>query len=180
MSTAVRRVQSSRTDGDGSLIQLTQTISTQAYGLESELNVRLTDDIKFTSNMTLQNPTYTAYQSEPLVVGNQLLRQPKVLFNLGVYYNHGPFDAALYTNYTGTDYTAETNTIQLTDYYLTSLDAGYKPIDNARISLHIFNLFDSQGVSEGNPRQLNQTATTYFVGRPVLPRRISIKASYQF
>jgi outer membrane receptor protein involved in Fe transport len=167
-------------NGDGSLIQLTQTISTQAYGLESELNVRLTDDIKFTSNMTLQNPTYTAYQSEPLVVGNQLLRQPKVLFNLGVYYNHGPFDAALYTNYTGTDYTAETNTIQLTDYYLTSLDAGYKPIDNARISLHIFNLFDSQGVSEGNPRQLNQTATTYFVGRPVLPRRISIKASYQF
>lgn len=167
-------------NGDGSLIQLTQTISTKAYGLESEFNVRVTNDLRFSGNVTLQDPTYTAYQSEPQVVGNQLLRQPKVLFNAGLYYNHGPFDGAIYTSYTGTDYTAETNTIPLSPYYLTSLDIGVKPIESTRISLHIFNLFDSQGVSEGNPRQLNQTATTFFVGRPVLPRRISVRASYKF
>ncbi len=167
-------------NGDGSLIQLTQNISTRAYGLEAELNVRLNDDLKFTSNLTLQNAYYTSYQSEPLVVGNQLLRQPKVLYNLGLYYKHGPFDASVYSNYTGTDFTTETNAVQLSDFYLTSLDAGYRPVDKLRISVHVFNLFNSQGVTEGNPRELNQTSATYFVGRPVLPMRVSLRASYQF
>jgi iron complex outermembrane receptor protein len=167
-------------NGDGSLIQLTQTVSTQAYGLEGELNIRLTDDIRFTSNLTLQNAKYTAYQSEPIAVGNQLLRQPKILYNLGVTYNHGPIDGALYTNYTGSDFTTEANTTLLTGFYVTSLDAGYHVTDALRLSLHVFNLFNSQGVTEGNPRILNQSATAYFVGRPVLPLRVSLKASYQF
>jgi outer membrane receptor protein involved in Fe transport len=168
-------------DSSGNLVQLTQLVSTKAYGLEAEYNIRLPADFRLNGNVTLQNPTYTSYQSEPYVVGNQLLRQPKVLFNAGLYYNHGPLDAAIYTNYTGTDYTSETNAVGLAPYYLTSLDIGVKPIESTRVSLHIFNLFDSQGVSEGNPRQLNQTAATpYFVGRPVLPRRISVRASYKF
>jgi hypothetical protein len=46
----------------------------------------------------------------------------------------------------------------------------------------VFNLFDTDAVTEGSPRQdANQVANgAFFVGRPVLPRRITARATFTF
>jgi hypothetical protein len=44
----------------------------------------------------------------------------------------------------------------------------------------VYNLFDSEGITEGSPRQVSQTIGAYFVGRPILPRRIAAKLTYTF
>ena len=46
----------------------------------------------------------------------------------------------------------------------------------------LFNLFDSDGVTEGSPRLGNsQTSDNpYFVGRPILPRRVTFRVKYDF
>ena len=44
----------------------------------------------------------------------------------------------------------------------------------------MYNLFNSSGITEGSPRQVSQTIGAYFVGRPILPRRISANISYKF
>ena len=51
-----------------------------------------------------------------------------------------------------------------------------------RASVNVFNLFDSDAVTEGSPRQDNNQAANgaYFVGRPVLPRRVTARLTYTF
>ena len=52
----------------------------------------------------------------------------------------------------------------------------------ARLGINVFNLFDTDATTEGSPRQdNNQTAGgAFFVGRPVLPRRLSVRLSFHF
>ncbi len=48
--------------------------------------------------------------------------------------------------------------------------------------MNVFNLLDTDAVTEGSPRQdVNQTVGgAYFVGRPVLPRRIAGRVTFNF
>ena len=95
------------------------------------------------------------------------------------------FDASFFPNYTGDNYTASTNTIRLKGWNVANFDAGVKiPLGgmSLRVGVNVFNLFDSQATTEGSPRQdINQTVGgAYFVGRPVLPRRVSGRVTLTF
>ena len=119
------------------------------------------------------------------LVGKKLERQPNVLYNAGLYYDDGMIDAAFFTNYTGDNYTAANNAIQLKGWNVANLDVGVKVpfgASTVRLGVNVFNVFNSQATTEGSPRQdVNQTVGgAYFVGRPVLPRRISAKATVSF
>jgi hypothetical protein len=48
--------------------------------------------------------------------------------------------------------------------------------------VNVFNVFDTDATTEGSPRlDNNQTVGgAYFVGRPVLPRRITARATFNF
>jgi hypothetical protein len=65
--------------------------------------------------------------------------------------------------------------------------AGYTfPVleeNSVRLGVSVFNLFDSEGLTEGNPRagiggQVDQGE--FFFGRPVLPRRVFLTATFNF
>jgi outer membrane receptor protein involved in Fe transport len=149
--------------------------------------------LNFSGNLTIQEAKYRQFQAlvnnvptpNPAIIGNDLERQPNVLYNAGLYYDDNALDVSLFTNYTGDNFVASNNAILLHGWNIVNLDAGYKiPIGNnaVRIGINVFNLFDTDAVTEGSPRQDNNQVSggAYFVGRPVLPRRITGRLTFTF
>jgi outer membrane receptor protein involved in Fe transport len=173
-------------DGAGGFIERVNIVATESYGLEATLDVELMENLTFSGNLTLQDHKYTAFDTTPANVGNELERQPNFLYNAGLYYDDGRIDASVFTNYTGDNYVASNNAIVLDGFNVVSLDAGYTfefgDERSVRVGINVFNLFDTDATTEGSPRQdVNQTAGgAYFVGRPVLPRRITARATMRF
>lgn len=164
-------------------------VSTRSYGLEGAFNARLTEQLQFESNVTYEHDIYTQYTPVAAClncVGNTFMRQPAFMANAGLYYRQGRYDAALYDTYTGRTYTSDLNNIKLPGYHIVRLDAGYtedfKGGDSVRLSVGVYNLFDSQAVTEGNPRQgtLQNAGQAYFVGREILPRRVYGRITYSY
>lgn len=177
----------------GGFQELVNLVATRSYGVEATADVKLVDNLRLSGNITLQKAKYTEFQtnvggvptSNTAVIGKRVERQPDVLYNIGLYYDDGALDASIFTNYTGDNYTASTNTIELQGWNVANLDAGYSfgiGANKLRIGVNVFNLFNSDAVTEGSPRQdVNQTVGgAYFVGRPVLPRRYTARLTYSF
>jgi outer membrane receptor protein involved in Fe transport len=172
-------------DGQGGLVEQVNLVGTESYGAEATLDVRIIDNLNFAGNVTWQKAEYTAFDTRILNIGNAVERQPEWLYNAGLYYDDGTFDLSLFTNYTGPNFTAATNAIELDGWNIANLDAGYTMgigSNALRLSVNVFNLFDTDAVTEGSPRQdANQVANgAFFVGRPVLPRRITARATFTF
>jgi outer membrane receptor protein involved in Fe transport len=173
----------------GGFTEQVNLVATEAYGLEATLSWRILDNLRFDGNLTLQHHEYTQFMANGVTsafVGNRLERQPYLLYNAGLYYDDGNIDASIFTNYTGETYTAANNSILLDGFNVATLDAGYTVRfggdRKVRLGVNVFNLFNSDAVTEGSPRQdVNQTVGgAYFVGRPVLPRRIAGRLTFNF
>jgi iron complex outermembrane receptor protein len=173
----------------GSLIERVNLVSTESYGMEADFTYRLLDNLNVEGNVTWQEHEFTEFftngVTNPLIVGNELLRQPNILWNLGLYYDDGRFDAALYNTHTGDNFTTESNAIKLDAYDILRLGAGYT-FDwgdmTARVGIDVYNLLDDDGITEGSPRQDTAQASSgaFFVGRPVLPRRYTLRFTVDF
>jgi iron complex outermembrane recepter protein len=160
-------------------------VGTESYGVEATLNWRLLRHLTFDGNITLQHHEYKEFDTTPANIGNELERQPNILYNAGLYYDDDRFDASLFTNYTGDNFTASNNAIELDGFHVVNLDAGYKMHfgeNQARIGVNVFNLLDTDATTEGSPRQDNSQSAggAFFVGRPVLPRRVSVRLTLNF
>lgn len=178
-------------DGQGGFTEQVNLVATRSWGVEATLDLKLHKYLHFNGNLTLQNAKYTQFMqngtSNLNVIGKDLERQPDILYNAGLYYDDGTVDLSFFTNYTGDNFTASTNAIRLDGWNVFNVDAGIKvkPFGDrrsVRLGINVFNLFDTDAVTEGSPRQdVNQTVGgAYFVGRPVLPRRISARATLKF
>lgn len=172
-------------DGAGGLIERVNLVGTESYGAEGTIDLRLMQNLRFNGNVTLQKSKFTAFDTTPANIGKSVERQPELLYNAGLYYDEGAFDLSVFTNYTGPNFTASNNLIELDGWNIANLDAGYKvPVatGSLRVSVNVFNLFNTDAVTEGSPRQdANQVANgAFFVGRPVLPRRITGRLTYNF
>lgn len=170
---------------NGTVIERVNIVSTESYGLEATFNFRILDSLSFDGNVTWQEHEYTKFDTNPAFIGNELLRQPNFLYNAGFYYNDGRFDAALFNTYTGDNFTAESNAIKLDPYNIVRFDAGYTfewGDMTARVGVDVYNLLDDDGITEGSPRQdtAQTTGGAYFVGRPVLPRRYTVRFTVDF
>lgn len=173
-------------DGAGGFREQVNIVGTKSRGVEATLDVKLVDDLRFMGNITVQKATYTDFDTAPANIGKKLERQPELLYNAGLYYDNGKLDAAFFTNYTGDNFTAATNAIRLEGWNIANIDAGYTldlgGAKSVRLGFNVFNVFNTDAVTEGSPRQdSNQTTGgAYFVGRPVLPRRISGRLTFNF
>ncbi len=170
----------------GQVIDVVQQQSTEAYGIEAGGTLYVGDYWSFFGNVTLREHEFTEFQTNPALVGNELRRQPTVMVNTGVRFDYNNFDVAIFHNHHGDNFANDGNTIELDAYDLVRLEAGYTfrfdDDQRLRISANIFNLTDEEGITEGSPRQGNQqtSAGVFFTGRPILPQRITIKATYDF
>ena len=171
----------------GNIIEVVTLQSTEALGIEASITYYLNDFWSLHGNITLRDHEFTKAEGNPAVVGQELRRQPTEMANTAVRFNYGNFDAALFHNFHGDNFANDSNTVKLDSYNLLRLEAGYNfEFANAqtlRLSAHIFNLTDEQGITEGSPRQGNAQSgqpAQFFVGRPILPRRVMFRLTYDF
>ena len=156
------------------------------YGFEGTWNWSFADNFAFTGSFTYQHHEITKSENDPTIEGNELRRQPNIISALGVSYDDAKLDASFDFNYTGKKFTNETNTIELDAIGISNLNLGYtfslsEEGETLRIGTQVFNLFNSDGITEGSPRLgNNQTDEEFFVGRPVLPTRVFLNATFKF
>ncbi len=168
------------------VIEEVRVQSTRTVGIEATLNYNLTKGLNFYGNFTYQNHEFTTVEGNPDQEGNELRRQPNIMGMVGLSYDNAGFDANLSSNFMGSKFANDANTVELDGFNIMRLDAGYKfPLGNKetlRLGVAVFNLLDADGVTEGSPRQGDaQTGSSeFFVGRPILPRRIFIRAAFDF
>ena len=172
-------------DGSGGFTEVVNLVGTEAYGVDGTLRVQIMPNLAAEGNVTLQHARYKAFDTTPANVGNNIERQPSLLYNAGLYYDDDRFDASIFTNYTGDVYTASANTIKLKGFNVVNLDAGVKLGiigRKVRLGVNVFNLLNTDATTEGSPRQDNNQTTggAFFVGRPVLPRRIAARLTVDF
>ncbi|WP_117880464.1 TonB-dependent receptor [Aureibaculum luteum] len=180
----------------GQLIDQTRAEqNTRTIGVEATWDYEIVENLNLRGTATYQDHEITKNIDYDLVngtnaeanVGNELARQPNLLGGLGLYYDNSAFDANFGFNYTGKKFTDDTNNIELDAINIGRLAAGYtfaKQDSNqsVRLGFSVFNLFDSSGITEGNPRAgaAGQTESEFFVGRPILPRRVFLTATFNF
>jgi iron complex outermembrane receptor protein len=152
--------------------EVVNLISTRSYGVEAVFNMRLTNYLSFEGNATYEHDIYTQYS--PIAactncVDNFLMRQPNVMANFGLYFRQAGFDASIFDTYTGRTFTSDLNNIELPGYHIARLQVGYTKTfaggDSARIGIDVYNLFDSDAVTEGSPRQGTEQSlgAAYFI-----------------
>jgi iron complex outermembrane receptor protein len=168
----------------GGIVEQVNLVGTSTVGTEFTWNWSMVKDLNFYGNLTYQKHQYDSFEGNTDYVGNWLRRQPRFLSMMGIAYNNGKFDANLSDNYMGKKYTSDNNSILLDPINIVRMDAGYTfPLGNTgktwRLGVSVFNMLNSAGITEGSPRLgNNQTVAEYFVGRPILPRRIFIRAKF--
>ncbi|WP_298488072.1 TonB-dependent siderophore receptor [uncultured Maribacter sp.] len=180
----------------GQLVDETRsTQNTATVGLEATWDYKFAQDFSLRGTATYQDHEITKNINEDLVnggstaanEGNELARQPNFLGSLGVYYDNKMFDASFSGTHTGAKFTDDTNGIELDAITIARIGAGYtfamgENNETLRLGVSVFNLFDSNGITEGNPRAGAAGATEgeFFFGRPILPRRFFATATLNF
>ena len=171
----------------GQVITSVEQTSTESVGLEAGATWYLNDFFLLNGNVTIRSHEITKSDGDPTLVGNELTRQPNELANLGGRFYYNNFDASLMYNFHGDNFANSANTVPLDSYGLWRLDLGYTlPLEGTqsfRVSLNVFNLTDEQGITEGSPRQGNAQSgepAQFFIGRAILPQRVTLRFTYDF
>ena len=173
-------------DGQGGVREEVAVQSTRTIGIEATARYFVTDDFALSGDLTFQNHEFTEVEGNSEQEGNWLRRQPQVKATVGAQYDKNKFDFSAYATITGKRYANDANTAELDGFTVVNANLGYTfdlgTNESFRLGLAAFNLLDAQGITEGSPRQGNaQTGSSdYFVGRPILPRRITVRALFSF
>ncbi len=173
-------------DGSGGLVEEVRLQSTQTIGIEANASYYLSKSFNVFGNITYQDHQFTKVEGAPDQEGNMLRRQPNMMGMLGIAFDNKKIDASITDNFIGKRFANDANTVELEAYDIMRLDAGYTASlgqsQSLRLGVSVFNLLDSQGITEGSPRQGNSQigGGEFFVGRPILPRRLFIRATFNF
>lgn len=177
-----RRSVTFQNTGGGGIAEVVTLLSTKTSGVEANVSYRLLPSLTATANVTLSDHEIT----EGAFAGKELERKPKTFANAALVYDDGSMDASLSVNHQSRAYSNNANSAVLPAYNLWRLTAGYKMRmggdSSLRLGMGVFNLTNSQGLAEGSPRvgATQVTGGQFFVGRPILPRRVSFTATYSY
>lgn len=170
----------------GGFTEDVDTQDTSTFGFEGTWNWNFVKNLNFGGSLTYQVHEITKSSADPTIEGNELRRQPNFISTWALDYANEKYDASFVYNYTGDKFSNDANTIELDAIGMASLNLGYtfelsEGGETLRLGAQAFNLFNSDGVTEGSPRLgNNQTEEEYFVGRPVLPTRVFLNATFNF
>ncbi|PJE45675.1 MAG: TonB-dependent receptor [Sediminibacterium sp.] len=170
----------------GAIQELSRFISTKSSGFEGTVDYEFAKNLHFISSVTAQKATYTKDETTPTNVGKWVERQPQFMYDAGLYYANKTFDISFSNNYQGKRFGNASNLVSLDPYSIARLTAGYNfSLDSKsslRVSGGIFNMFNSEGITEGNPRagDVQTNSGDFFVGRPILPRSYYVRLTFTF
>ena len=182
----------------GAIVDTERSVfDSRTIGIEANWNWKFVEGLSFTGSGTFQSHEITKDETTDLLTnvtsqgsleGNKIGRQPNVIIAAGLNYNKNDFDANFGVNYYGNKFTNNNNSDELDAYSLGRLGVGYTikskrdASQTIRFGVSVFNLFDSKGLTEGNPRTTGSVADNedFFFGRPILPRRTFLTATFNF
>jgi iron complex outermembrane receptor protein len=175
----------------GSLKETQNLQSSRSYGIEATYDWELLRALHFSGSFTYQNATYTVFVDSSTATpinneGKWLERQPRTMFSPSLFFDNRKFFASLTADYVSKRYGNAANLVELDPYTLVRFDVAYtfalNNNESFRIAAGIFNLLDSEAVTEGNPRAGNTQTNTgdYFVGRVSLPRAFYVRLGFNF
>lgn len=171
----------------GGVLKETQSLqSSIATGIEFTYDWEIAKSFHFAGTGTIQKATYTSFLDSSTATpidntGKWLERQPRVMFSPSLAYDNKKFYAAFSMDYVGKRYGNAANLVELNAYTLGRFDAAYtfkmKNEETLRVGAGIFNVFNTEAVTEGNPRAGNTQTNTgdFFVGRVSLPRAFYVR-----
>ena len=115
---------------NGTLIERVNLVSTESYGMEADFTFRLLDNLSLEGNVTWQEHEYHRVLHQRRDQSGHHRQRARCVSRtccttLGLYYDDGGFDAALFSTHTGDKFTTESNLIKLDAYDIVRLDAGY-------------------------------------------------------
>lgn len=171
---------------NGAIQEVSKYISSKSSGFEFTADLELIKNVHIAGMATSMKATYTKDETTPTNVGKWIERQPQFMYDAGINYNNGKFDLGFSNNYQSKRFGNASNLVTLDPYSIARLTTGYNfSLENKstlRVSGGIFNVFNSEGITEGNPRagDTQTNSGNYFVGRPILPRAYYIRFTYTF
>jgi outer membrane receptor protein involved in Fe transport len=168
---------------EGALFQVspnapTEITTNEAIGLEIDFDYYTDGGFSINLNATIQDTEIT---KGPLgQVGNQAQRQPgwqlRATPSYDVEFNNGVY-ASIYGTITAVDerYSSNANQITLDSYTKIDLGVQLNVTEEIQLQLSANNITDSDGLTEGDPRNITSPS-----GRYILPRTVNFSASYSF
>ncbi|MEO1449545.1 MAG: TonB-dependent receptor, partial [Bacteroidota bacterium] len=173
-------------NGSGGVTEQVAVQSTRTAGAEITVNLNLIKGLDLYGNATFQDHQFTEVEGNPEQVGNKLRRQPNYMGLVGLAFDRNRIDFNLSTNFMGAKFANDANTVELDPINIVRISGGYKiPLgeeQSLRLGFAVFNLLDNAGITEGSPRQgdMQIGGGDFFVGRPILPRRLFLRATFDF
>ncbi|NOZ61871.1 MAG: TonB-dependent receptor [Calditrichaeota bacterium] len=159
----------------------------QTVGMEIEAIAVPIRGLTMNLILTLQNHQYKKFfAGGENFRGNWVQRIPKSIGEVMISYSFKKFNFRANYHYTGKRYANNANTIILPSFGVANFSATYfiKLNKNQKLTLaiNLLNAFNSNGLTEGNPRLDNSGnfAGTYYLARPILPRRLQASLKYNF
>lgn len=133
------------------------------------------------------NLIYTTSANQTLnYQGNQLIRVPRLNYRITPGFNLMGNDLRIQLayEYVGQRYVDTANSVILPSYQVTNLGARYQYNKQTQLFMTIENMFNSTGLTEGNPRagevQSADAGANAFIARPLLGRNIRVSLKYDF
>lgn len=176
---------------DGQSVQIQDVVGeSRTFGAEvtAAYAPRAAPGLSVESSLTLQDLENTDFIiGTDTLSGNQPQRQPKFILNSSLFYSRLGFDFMLNWHHLGPRFADDANLQELEAFDVLSVNAGYTlPLadgNTLRLGVNVYNLNDTIGLTEGDPRLpagVDPASFPFFNARPVLPRRIRVTATYSF
>lgn len=175
---------------DGETVIIQNFGSSRTIGTEIEMSLQPSSHLQVTLRSTIQNPVFTELRfvdpqdGELDFDGNRVKRIPSVMFSLKPAYSLGRLSVYGKWQYVGDRFANNRNTFTLPEYSIVDLGTAFT-WRSITLSAQVNNVFNSAGLTEGNPRvdetlsEEDAEAIDVFMGRPVLPRSFRLSLSYR-
>lgn len=176
---------------DGVALDVTDAVGrSRTFGIEANgaFSPTAAPGLTLESSITLQDHAATDFViRDDDFSGNEIKRVPELMLNGSVGYERSGTDAWLSWNHVGARFADDANLFELPAFDIFSANLGYVlPVADGRTvraDINVYNLFDSAGLTEGDPRlaaDVDPTELPFLNARPILPRRVKISMTYTF
>ena len=170
-------------------IERVNIVSTESYGMEADFTFRLLDNLNVEGNVTWQEHEFTkfvtnfvesAYRRQRAAAPAEHPVQPRLVLRRRQV-RRGAVQHAYRRHVHDRVESHQARRVRHRARWARATRSTGRDM-TARVGIDVYNLLDDDGITEGSPRQDTAQAASgaYFVGRPVLPRRYTLRFTVDF
>ena len=173
---------------DGNTVWVTDYVGkSQTVGMEIEAVAAPVKGFTINAIFTLQDHKYAKFVTAgENFKNNWIQRIPKFIGEILARYSINGFNLGANCFHVGKRYANNANTVELPSFDVMNCSASYEikitKTQKATIAFNLLNALNGNGLTEGNPRLDNSgpNAGTFYLARPILPRRLKASLTYNF